>query len=75
MHPENPLPLHCPQRGEAQPVGSGVGTLLVVDDAVLVGPGATVLLVVGMVEPPPVMPNHSMSRAPLTGMLWVTPVP
>jgi hypothetical protein len=45
----------------------------------LVGPGATtelLVVVTGFVEPPsPVMPNHSMSAAPLTGMLWVTPLP
>jgi hypothetical protein len=75
LHPEYPLPLHCAQRGEVQPDGSGAATLLVVADAVVVGPGLTVLVGVGWGEPPPVMPNHSMSRSPLTGMLWVTPVP
>jgi hypothetical protein len=53
----------------------GTAALVVVEEAVVVGPGATVLVVVGCGEPPPVMPNHSMSSAPLTGMLWVTPVP
>jgi hypothetical protein len=38
---------------------------------VVVGTVADVEVVVGL----PVIPNHSMSLAPLTGMLWVTPLP
>lgn len=80
MHPDQPMPPHCPQRWEVQPEAVVVVVVLAEDVFVLVEEVVLVLLVVALlvvvvVVEPPVMPNHSISAAPLMGMSWVMPAP
>ncbi len=79
VHPVNPIPAHCPQRAAVQPEGAAeevvVATVLVVLVLALLVVLVVLAVLAVLVVVEPVKPNHSISAAPLMGMLWVTPAP